>query len=203
MVAASPVHQAEPKVEPTPIEHAQAKAKAAAKAGKDADMPIRFNIPKAEEFADAGVEYLAAPDLRYIAKKVIEETGEDLSHIDLAHVDFAWKLKGGKQNGKARYGQCRKQDDVAKFHGGNTWLIWLAADHCLFMASNPTACKALVYHELAHIGFAYNEQSGETVPKINPHDVEMFYGEVRHFGLWRLDLTVAEDVFKQARIPGI
>lgn len=46
MVATSPVHEA-----PTPFEAAQAKARAAAaSAGKRDDLPIKFNIPSAEEF---------------------------------------------------------------------------------------------------------------------------------------------------------
>lgn len=197
MVATSPVSQ------PTPIEAAQAKAREAARTGSSKELPIKFNIPTAEQFDEAECEYLDASDIAYVARRVVAEVGAPFSHIDLADVDFAWKRKGGKQNGKPRLGACVKQNDIAKLHGGRTWLIWLAADNCAVIAGNETSCRAVVDHELSHIGFEYSEQTGDTVPKLNPHDVEMFWGEYQRYGAWRLDLTVAENVFRQTRMPGV
>lgn len=201
MVATSPVHT--PESTPTPIEAAQAKAREAARAGGKSSLPIRFNIPSAEEFDEAECEYLPGPDISYVARRVLEDVGAAFTHIDLADVDFAWKRKGGKKNGKPKLGECVKQNDIAKLHGARTWLIWLAADNCASLAGNEISCRAVVDHELSHIGFEYSEQTGDTVPKINPHDVEMFWGEYQRYGPWRLDLTVAENVFRQQRMPGI
>lgn len=202
MVTAIPVDA--PAKDPTPADNARAKAKAAAKdGGSKNDMPLRFNIPASEEFDEAENEYLPAPDLRFIAKKVIEQTGEPLSHVDLSDVDFAWKRKGGKKFGRATFGACVKQNDIAKLHGGHTWLIWLAADNCEPFVKDENATKAAVFHELRHIGFVYDDKTGESKPTVNPHDVEMFYDEVQIFGPWKIDLTVARNVFEQLRMSGI
>lgn len=203
MVATSPVHQAEPK-SPTPIEAAKEKAKTAAREGKrmSDDMPVRFVIPADSEFATNG-EYMDALDLRFIARKVIEETGADLSHIDLNTVDFVWKRKGGKDRGKPRYCIVKRQDDVAKFHGGKTWLVALSADHCREMSWNEVSTRGQMYFALAQIGFDYNEQTEETTPKLNPPDLVMFWGELQHYGPWRRELTVAKEQFRQANLPGV
>jgi hypothetical protein len=164
---------------------------------------LRFNIPKSEEFDEAQCEYLPAIDLRLIAKKVIESTGEPLSHVDLADVDFAWKRKGGKKNGNPTFGACVKQNDIAKLHGGKTWLIWMAADNCEPFQGNENQVKAAMFHELRHIGFVYDDKTGESKPTLNGHDVEFFYDEIQLFGPWKIDLKVADQVFTQSRIPGV
>lgn len=202
MVATSPVHTGTT-TQPTPIEHAKEKAKTAARGDDKPEMPIRFVIPSDEKFEQAGAEYLGALDLRYIARKVIEETGVDLNHIDLSKVDFAWKFKGGKDKGRPKLGDVRKQDDVAKFHGGQTFFVWLAADHCRSLIDQEVATRALVYSMLARIGFEYNDQTGVITSKLNPPDVSYFYGEINHYGNWRSELTVAANVFEQNRIPGL
>lgn len=202
MVATSPVHQAEPKP-PTPIDAAKEKAKTAAREGKKDDMPAVYSIPSDSAFFEAKAEYLFGFDLVRIAKMVIAETGADLSHIDLADVDFVWKRKGGKDRGKPRYCIVKRQDDVAKYHGGATWLVALAADHCREMSWNEVSTRGQMYFALAQIGFDYNEQTEETTPKLNPPDLVMFWGELQHYGPWRRELTVAKEQFRQANLPGV
>lgn len=203
MVAASPVHKTT-ETTPTPIEAAKQKAAEANRTGgKKPELPIKFAIPTDGEFLKDKTEYLDAPDLRYIAGKVIAETSPDLSHINLEDIDFAWKLKGGKDKGKPKLFDVRKQDDVAKFHGGKTWLVWFAADHCRGITGENIATRASVYAALKRIGFTYDDKTEATTPTINPPDLVMFFGELQRYGTWRLELTVADDVFKQPRLSGL
>lgn len=198
MVATSPVTSG-----PTPIERAKEKAKTAAREGRLTDeMPVRYVIPPAADFDRADAEFLDALDLRFIARTIIEETDPDFSHIDLKNVDFAWKRKGGKDKGQAKLCDTIKQNEVAKFHGGSTWFIWLAADHCAQFVDDPVATRAIVYSQLCRIGFKYDDKTGAVTPKMNPPDVSYFFNEIHRYGPWRSALTVARNVFEQPRIPG-
>ncbi len=57
---------------------------------------------------------------------------------------------------------------------------------------------AVLFHELLHIGeTAPDEETGEIAPQINPHDAEVFFAELEHYGTRAHVLRPTVDAIKQ------
>ena len=95
-------------------------------------------------------------------------------------IGIVWKKTGGKHLGK-----CSLANPIARHYDAPMFFIWLAADHLRDMAANRGQLKALIHHELLHIGF--DDESGS--PLIVRHDAEVFVEELRDHAIWRGDLA--------------
>ena len=146
----------------------------------------------------AGVDFLPAPDLERIADHLIDECKE-LEHLvdlrDEGKLAYLWKQKGGSAGGKAKLGTCTKASGLVGHYSQAIWVIWLAADWCNIFPLTRRQVEAALYHELLHAG-QKEDDNGIAIPKVEPHDCEMFGAEVRRYGLWKEDLKLIARAFE-------
>lgn len=159
------------------------------------DVRVRLSVPDDQEFVDEDQKFIASPDMRELAQELISEYPE-LYSLTRRRIDYAWKQTGGKEKGRQRLGACAKVSGVQKLYTQADWIIWIAADNCRQLT--PRQLEAVLYHELCHPMVDENDQ-----PALVGHDAEMFFGEIRRYGLWRMDLEAASDVFTQIKMEGI
>lgn len=141
-------------------------------------------------------EYLTAPTLDTIGDRLIK-TCSEFRHLGKAEVAFLWKKSGGKKKGKATLGQCNKPSGLLAHYYTGTFIIWIAADHAREARLTNFQLEALVYHELKHGGFEFDEESGEQTWVIWPHDNELFIGELIRYDAWHPDLARLVDAWEQ------
>lgn len=147
-----------------------------------------------------GGEYLEAPDLAAIGRRIIGEYSE-LAHLRADapnghRIMFLWKAKGGNTGGKAKLGQCVKASPLVDFLvGGVEFLVILSADHVRAMGLAGYQVEALLYHELLHA-----DETEDGKPTLAPHDVTAFQGEIRRYGAWMQDLKDTAKSFKQLEL---
>lgn len=159
-----------------------------------------FPIPPDGDFF--GATFIDAPDIEAIANGLLFKMPEFAGIGDL-RVKYVWSRKGGAKNGKATLGKCTKVSGLAQFFGDCDFVVAISADNCRGFQLTNQQMKALVYHELKHIGLDEDEETGDPILSVRPHDVEMFLSELKHYGLWTSDLQAADSAFRQMRlVPG-
>lgn len=107
--------------------------------------------------------------------------------------------------GKA--GSCRKVSDQDRVLHGFDFIITLAKDlwDHMGVAGDTVFQTAVLDHELAHVGVAYDEESGE--PRYDKesglirtalvkHDVEEFESIIRRYGAYAADLRTFQRAFE-------
>jgi hypothetical protein len=147
-------------------------------------------------------EYLNAPQLLIIGNRLRTECSE-FRHLEHARIEFLWKKAGGKSKGKARFGQCNKPSGMLAHYCPSEFIIWIAADHVREAVFTNLQLEALVYHEMKHCGFEFDDKTGEQTWVLWPHDNELFLGELTRYGAWQPDLQRLVDVWEQIAIgPG-
>lgn len=181
-------------------EHAETPVATSPITGIDWDMTIPdFDLKPPLSMDFAGDEFLVSHDLRVAAEEMIEEFPE-LNHVKNYRVVYLWKAKGGTKGEKHRLGNCERVSGMKGFFAKADFIIWLARDHAITLDMTSRQLEALLYHELCHVSFEVKD-NGEEVTKVAQHDVELFYDEIRRYGLWTTDLETAQETFRQARIP--
>ncbi len=155
-----------------------------------------YPVPADSRFEDNDAEFLAAPDLDALAGDVIAKWDE-LGWLEGHTLRVLWKRGGGEKGGNATLGKCTKPAGLLKFFVGVDWVVWLAADHARELGLTYHQVEALLYHELCHPALKGKDDK----PSMRGHDVEMFRGEVKRYGLWKFDLHAAAEVM-QAALPG-
>ncbi len=142
------------------------------------------------------MKYKDAPEVRDLARQLMERFPEDFSSLAGAKIVYCWREKAQQKHDKTILGTAsivsgRNALLVARNAlGTEDWsegkdfafhVIEIAADAWKDLSEHQR--QALVYHELLHCGM---DDDGD--PLIMPHDVEEFrrVGEV--FGLWKADL---------------
>lgn len=125
--------------------------------------------------------FMVAQDIEKLAELVIALHPEELGVCERFEIEFLWKAAGGAKGGThATLGKTIKLGGQARFHAGRDFTVWLAADNLEGLEASFHQVKALLYHELKHIGMT--DRGG---PKIIPHDLELFVGEYAAYGSWR------------------
>lgn len=152
---------------------------------------VKFKIPKEHDFDAENTDFMAAPEIADIGRKLIKTYDEEFHQINFADIGYFWKKKGGKN----KLGQCQKPTGLLKHFSEMDFIVWLAADHCQF--NNYYQITALVFHELKHAG--YNPENGEY--EIKTHDFEGFNSEVEIFGAWKRDIVAMQKAFADAVQP--
>lgn len=139
----------------------------------------------------------------FIEQAELSQLGRDLifRHPELAFlaewkVTFLWKAEGGDSKGRATLGKCTVPKSLLKHFSKADWVIWLAADHCGRAEFTDRQVEALLYHELLHCRLG--GQFGD-MPATRGHDAEIFYGEVRRYGLWEDGLESLHAVLAAAK----
>jgi len=156
-----------------------------------------YPAPSGMQFLFEGekLDYLPAPDLEAIADGLIGELG-DFEHLRDKRVLYLWKREGGKRHGQPVLGKCAKPSGFAKHYTAAAWIIWIASDWVNFFHLTRHQVEAALYHELLHAGEEIDADGNKT-PVVFGHDAEMFAAEVRRYGLWKEDLRLVSDAFKQ------
>lgn len=166
----------------------------------DGDPDERFPIPSDEWFeAHDDADVLPAPEIESIGEALIK-AHRDFDFLTRYTLGYVWKRKGGDKANKAVFGTCQKPSGLLKMYSRCHFIIAISADHCRDMIFSRWEMEALVYHELSHAALKM-KQDGSVAPTLIGHDLEMFFGEVRHYGLWRGELERARQVFEQVRLP--
>ena len=156
---------------------------------------VRFQAPKEEEFEQQETDFIIAPEVAGIGRKLIRTYDEEFHRIAFAEIGYFWKKKGGKTAGKRKLGQCQKPTGLLRHFSEMDFIVWIAADHCRFI--NYYQITALVFHELKHAG--YNPENDEY--EIKTHDFEGFNSEIEIFGAWKSDIAAMQKAFAGAEQP--
>lgn len=167
--------------------------------GEDPDAP--YPVPR------FSADFKAAPDLERIANELISACGEfeDIAWAieeEALVITYVWKKKGAKTDGMIRTGALAKTGGMVKHFAGANYVIGLSADACF--GRTRFQIEAEIWHQLRHINIQ-RKTTGKgddkvTVPvlKKRAHDLEMFFGEVDRYGLWRTPLKQGQRTFAQA-----
>lgn len=159
--------------------------------------PTKKVFPPSEaKFEDEDVEFIRDPALDQIKNRLIAELPE-FGVLQRCNVDILWKAKGGQSGGKLTFGKCQKLSGLALWYSGETFVIWIAADHVRDHAFNQYQLEALIYHELSHCGWELNEKTGETKWMVQAHDATVFFNEIARYGTWQQDLRILKQSYEQ------
>ncbi|WP_050769603.1 putative metallopeptidase [Thermosinus carboxydivorans] len=138
-------------------------------------------------------EYFDAPEVEVIAKELIEDHHPNLCQ---AKIKYLFRTGDWESKGKTILGKAEKLNDKIKHLAGYDFIITI--NQIMFFAMTPQQRRALVDHELTHC-FVDEDDSGNPVYKILPHDVEEFHSIIRRHGLWQEDLRKTETAMEQHR----
>jgi len=150
------------------------------------DPDARYPVPSVQRFVDdrgSPVEFIDAPELAAIAVALMDARAPLFNPVRGFKIGYLWKLKGGEESGKAKFGQCARTSGLVRYFGTVDFVIWLAADHCRNGALTRWQVEALVCHELLHA--TINEKGA---PAIAPHEFAGFLRELAWYGSWQRDL---------------
>lgn len=159
----------------------------------------RVAVPS--EAAFGGEDFLPAPSLSAVLESLIQDYHETIGHLERVGVTVLWKAKGGKSKGKTKFGQCQKPSGLLSYFAQTDFVITISADHCRDAGFTEAQLRALVYHEVLHIGWEEGDEDGEDGrPILVGHDIETFHAEIRDMGAWHSMLSATADSFRQARL---
>jgi len=134
-------------------------------------------VPHPDEFMDS--DFLEDERLDELLEEVIAAFPE-FEFLERWRVRILWKSAIG---GKHPLGTCQLASGLIAHFGKADFIILLSAEDVRIRVFRPKQVEALIYHELLHC----TEKVGrmETKPAIRPHDLEVFAGELKHYGAWR------------------
>lgn len=167
------------------------------------------------------VEYSEAPSVRKIAATLIPEHHK---HLEGARIEYVFRSKHSTNKGKIVAGKARKISGLNAFLASNEIHMHLKVGDegagaeivspsfggleffCIEIAQDiwealPEKQRiALVDHELCHCFREINDDTGEWMLSIRPHDVEEFAEIVQRHGLWSSDLDHFVEQSQQLRL---
>ncbi len=158
----------------------------------------RFPIPSNEWFD--GADYRRADSIRQVAEGLIEREGR-FAHLRDQRIDYLWKRKAGTKGGKEILGKAQSVAGLTNFYAEVDFAIVIGADTCRKRRPTRRQMEALVFHELCHLDFEVDEETGVVTVKLVEHDFTGFIDELAAYGLWHTDLQEVRDAFRQAALP--
>jgi hypothetical protein len=138
--------------------------------------------------------FAEAPALTKLAMHLIE-TVPEFKNLGKFKFKILWKAKGGTRAGEPRVTSTTLLGGIARYEAGAHFLITFAADHCRNLKMTEEQYEAAMDHALCHCGNIVNDDGTEK-PRIR-HGIEVFPGELKRRGLWRVDLVRINDVIQQ------
>ena len=118
-----------------------------------------------------------------------EEVLEYIKDSDVTIIYLSSELKK-IQNGKIIFGQCEKISEKYKWGIPCDFTITLFEPNCEDLT--PEQLRILIFHELLHVGIAFNSQ-GDEVYSIVPHDLEDFKVIIDRFGTEWISVAEGEE----------
>lgn len=158
---------------------------------------IHIRVPDPDTFAD---DFMPAEDLTMLYDQLIKDFPETHGFLPQVDVKVVWKKTGGKSAGKEKLAKCVKTSGLARYFAQADFIIWLAADHVLEREMSDAQIRSCLSHEMRHIAWVVNDETGEGKADIVGHDLEMFLSEVTELGPWNEWLTLANDAFTQSEL---
>lgn len=149
------------------------------------------------ELAFEEVDYLDAPDLAQLARKLIDRH-QRFTPLTGVTILYCWKAKGGESGGNATLGMCQKAGGLLRHYAETDFVIWLAADHIRERELSSRQIEAILFHELCHIGF----HPKTAKPIIRNHDWAGFRAEIDEYGLYLDDIRAMGKAIQQ-QLPGV
>jgi hypothetical protein len=164
----------------------------------------RAAVPWDESFAD-GDDFVKAPELATIGAALVKRYPE-FGFLADARIEYRWKRKGGRSQGRDTYGKCVKTSGALRHFARCDFLIWVAADHVRESAWTNVQLEALLYHELCHCNCEIDDDEksptyGEMRLTVRGHDDEVFLDELRRYGAWKSSRQRAGEAYAQVRLP--
>jgi len=157
--------------------------------------PARKVFPPTEqEFAD--IDYVRTHDLDDVKNRLIAGWPE-FGTLQQCNIDILWKKSGGQSGGKLTFGKCTKMSGLAQYYSGETFVIWIAADHVRDHEFTQLQLEALIYHELSHCGWEVDDKTGEIKWAVVAHDATLFFNEITRYGAWQSDLRILRQSYEQ------
>ena len=138
-------------------------------------------------------DFKDADNLYTLFKQIIRKHQERFAYLDAFQVDIFWKKKGLKKDGSGICGKCGPISGKQTAYTDGHFRIDIAADACRVGELTRYQMEALMFHELCHTGV-----TEALKPKMQRHEVEMFFAELEAYGPWMPNLQEAASVFRQA-----
>lgn len=153
--------------------------------------------------------------MQFRLAKEIQTVAHDLivnyhPHLVNARIEFLFTDKISKSHGKVVWAKTQKVSGVSAFLSNMKWaqtysekmeddslaynepFFVIMAPYEIWCKLDATQRKALIDHELTHIGVDDNDNL-----TLRGHDIEVFSDVVRRYGLWHGELQVFADKLKQ------
>ncbi len=163
--------------------------------GLSPDTPVR--VPTDSEFE--GRDRMRSRDLKNIGDAIIRAPRYGLGDL-LTHevqIEYLWVNKKKEKAGKTVWATCFKESGRARFYADCDYSIEVYAGSLRDYTLSHWQLQALIDHELRHIDLTIDDETGEVSFGVIGHDVEMFYSELKHYGLWDSSLKRAAVAFHQ------
>lgn len=131
-------------------------------------------------------DYRPAPEVESIGRNLIRDV-EDHKSLDAVRVDFIYRDKASKSNGRTVLAKARKVSGLNAFLANaemvqrDFFVIEVAEDTWDQLDEHQQ--KALVDHELMHCHVEFDE-AGTPQLAIRGHDMEEFRAIIERHGLW-------------------
>lgn len=169
-------------------------------AGGDPDAAA--TLPPERRFRDKGgyrIDFCRAPEVEDLAERLIHHYPE-FAHLRHLRIAYLWRRKKQAKGGKLVLGTCSSLSGIPQAFLEADWAVTIGAESCREAKLTAYQMEALIFHELSHIAPPDEEADEAAEPTLVGHDLEMFNAEVTRYGLWRQDLDVAAETFRQLRI---
>lgn len=155
---------------------------------------VRWPIPS----IGADVEYVRDSELEEVVADLIEHY-PNTRHLDGTSVLVYWKKSGRTRQGQPNFGGVSKPSPWLEVDGpkGAEFVFTLAADHIADRQWTGFQLEAFLYRLLCSL---QKNEDGEI--KVAAPDFAGYLPEVEAYGLWRVDLREAGEVFKQPSLFG-
>lgn len=134
----------------------------------------------------------ADKELKVLVDNEILETD---SFIKNCRIKYLFKIK---MNDDKILGQCRKATGIWKTMTNYDFIISINKD--FWNKSNDIQKKALLYHEILHIGWKEPTDKKEGYWLLKKHDTSLFIDVIHRFGCWTEDIGILRNVMKDSNL---
>ena len=119
-------------------------------------------------------KYFESEEIEAIAEKLIPSMAwEDAPEIKFLILDSPRS---------SYFGKCSKATGKWKHLTGMDYVVEVWDG--FWKTATQIQKQALLYHELSHIDYKEDKDTGEITWKIKRHDVEEFFDVVKNYGIW-------------------
>lgn len=154
-------------------------------------------VPVELDFGDEA--FIPASELQALGQVLMQRYPDTLGHLVDLDIAYLWKKSGGKRGGKGVFGKTLKRSGLVSAFTTADFIVWLAADHVAAAEYTERQIEHLLKHELTHIGYEDDDETGDRKYVLVSHDLEIFLSDIREMeeDSWDVLLHEAAAAFKQ------